>query len=144
MACSLRLTSDNALFDFPRVGIGTIPGYGGTQRLPRLVGKGKALEMLLTGDPIDAKEAYRIGLVNQITPVADPIPTANKVARRIMRNGPVSLGMGLSSVNHGKETSLDLECYMKALDAAVLTSTEDMKEGAQAFLEKRKLRLQGK
>lgn len=139
MARSLLLTSDNALFGFPEVGIGTIPGYGGTQRLPRLGGKGKALKMFLTCDLIEAKEAFRIDLVNQITPVADLIPTAKKAAQRIMANGSVSLRMDLSSVNNGKETLLDLGCYMEALDASVLTSTEYMKKGAQAFIEKRKL-----
>lgn len=143
MACSLRLASDNALFGFPEVGIGTIPGYGGTQRLPRLVGKGRALEMLLTGDPIDAKEAFRIGLVNHVTTRQDLMPMARKMATRIIKNGPIALRLTLKVVNQGMDTSLDMGCSMESLSAAVLTSTDDMKEGTNAFLEKRNPKFRG-
>lgn len=144
MACTIRLASENALFGFPEVGIGTIPGYGGTQRLPRLVGKGKALELLLTGDPIDAHEAHRIGLVNRVTPPKELLPSAEKMARRILRNGPKAVELALHVVNKGYDVPLSHGNYMEGLTTALLSNTHDMAEGIKAFLEKRPPKFIGK
>ena len=103
MACTLRIASENARLGQPEVKLGLIPGYAGTQRLPRLVGKGRALEMLLSGDPISASEAYRMGLVNQVVPAQDLIATAEKLAQKIMANAPLAVKFALEAVNHGLE-----------------------------------------
>jgi enoyl-CoA hydratase len=137
MACTIRLASENALFGFPEVGIGTIPGYGGTQRLPRLVGKGKAMELLLTGDPVDAREAHRIGLVNRVTTRKDLLPLAEKMALRILKNAPMAVELALRVVNKGGDVPLSHGNYMESLTTALLRSTKDMEEGTKAFLGKR-------
>ena len=144
MACNLRIASENARFGQPEVKLGVIPGYGGTQRLPRLVGKSKALEMLLTGEWIRAEEALRVGLVSQVVPLEQLLPAAESLARKIMANGPVAVCMVLEAVNRGLEMPLDqgvaLESGLFGKDFA----TEDMKEGMRAFFEKRPAKFRGK
>jgi len=144
MACTIRLASENALFGFPEVGIGTVPGFGGTQRLPRLVGKGKAMELLLTGDPVDAREAHRIGLVNRVTTRKDLLPLAEKMALRILKNAPMAVELALHAVNKGGDVPLSHGNYMEGLTSALLRSTQDMAEGTKAFLEKRTPKFVGK
>lgn len=137
MACSMRIASKNAKFGQPEVGLGIIPGYGGTQRLPRLVGKGRALELILTGDMITADEAYRIGLVNKVVEQSELMPAAETIAQKIIANAPLAVKYGLEAVNHGMEISqaegLRLEAELFGLSCA----TEDMKIGMAAFLEKK-------
>src|SRR3984957_5165618 len=105
MACTIRIAAENAKFGQPEVRLGVIPGYGGTQRLPRLVGKGRALQLILTGDLIDAAEAYRIGLVNEVVPAADLIPRAEALLKQILSNAPIAVQHSLEAVNKGLETS---------------------------------------
>jgi len=137
MACSMRIASKNAKFGQPEVSLGIIPGYGGTQRLPRLVGKGRALELILTGDMINADEAYRIGLVNKVVEQSELMPTAEIIAQKIIANAPLAVKYGLEAVNHGMEISqaegLRLEAELFGLSCA----TEDMKIGMATFLEKK-------
>jgi enoyl-CoA hydratase len=137
MACTLRIASENARFGQPEVKLGIIPGYAGTQRLPRLVGKGRALELILSGEPISAQEAWRIGLANQVVPVSDLIPAAEKVLQKVLANGPVALRYAIEAVNRGLEM---VEAEGEQLEAnlfGLCCATEDMKEGTRAFLEKR-------
>lgn len=137
MACSMRIASTNAKFGQPEVSLGIIPGYGGTQRLPRLVGKGRALELILTGDMVTADEAYRIGLVNKVVEQNELMPTAETTAQKIIANAPLAVKYGLEAVNHGLEISqaegLRLEAELFGLSCA----TEDMNIGMAAFLEKK-------
>ena len=137
MACTFRLASENAMLGQPEVKLGIIPGYGGTQRLPRLVGKGRALQILLTGDMVPAAEALRIGLVNQVVPQAELISTAEAIARKIMANAPVAVRLCLDAVNQGMEMSQDEGQFLEATLFGLSCATEDMKEGTKAFLEKR-------
>jgi enoyl-CoA hydratase len=138
MACSLRLASETAMFGQPEVKLGLIPGYGGTQRLPRLVGKGVALHLILTGETITAAEALRIGLVNEVLAPAELLPRAEALLAQIARNGPVAVGLALRAVHHGAEMSQAEGLQLEAALFALCASTEDLKEGARAFLEKRK------
>jgi enoyl-CoA hydratase len=144
MACTLRLASDNARLGQPEVKLGIIPGYGGTQRLPRLIGKGRAMEMIITGEMISAQEAHRIGLVNQVTTKEELLPTAEKIARQIMANGPVAIRLCLEAVNRGLEAPLDEALLLEATLFGLSCTTDDMREGTSAFLEKRKANFQGK
>jgi enoyl-CoA hydratase len=144
MACHLRLASQNAKFGQPEVKLGIGPGYGGTVRLPRLVGKGRALELLLTGDMIDAEEAYRIGLVNRVVPADDLIPEAEKLLRRILSNGPVAVRLCLEAVDCGLDLSVDESSLLEANHFGLIASTEDMREGMSAFLEKRSAEFRGR
>lgn len=144
MSCHMRVASTNARLGQPEVKLGIVPGYGGTQRLPRLVGKGRALEMILTGDPINAEEAYRIGLVNHVTPPEELIPTARKIAARILENGPAAVAMCLQAVIHGMEMPLPSALSWEASQFGISCATEDIREGTQAFLEKRKARFKGR
>jgi enoyl-CoA hydratase len=144
MACTLRLASDNARLGQPEVKLGIIPGYGGTQRLPRLIGKGRAMEMIITGEMISAQEAHRIGLVNQVTTKEELLPTAEKIARQIMANGPVAIRFCLEAVNRGLEAPLDEALLLEATLFGLSCTTDDMREGTSAFLEKRKANFQGK
>jgi enoyl-CoA hydratase len=144
LACTLRIASENARLGQPEVKLGLIPGYGGTQRLPRLVGKGRALEMLLSGDPISASEAYRIGLVNQVVAAQDLIATAEKLAQKIMANAPLAVKFALEAVNHGLEMPEAEGQFLEATLFGLCCTTADMKEGTRAFLEKRPARFTGK
>lgn len=138
MACHIRLAADNAKFGQPEVKLGIGPGYGGTARLPRLVGKGRALELLLTGGMIDAAEAHRIGLVNRVVPADRLLPEAEALARAILENGPLAIQACLEAVDAGLDTSLDQALLLEANHFGLLSSSSDMKEGTKAFLEKRK------
>lgn len=144
MACTLRIASENARFGQPEVKLGIIPGYAGTQRLPRLVGKGRALELVLTGDPINAQEAFRIGLVNQVVPLKDLMATAESVARKIMANGPLAVRFAMEAVNHGIEMSEAEGQFLEATLFGLCCTTEDKNEGTRAFLEKRPAKFVGK
>ena len=144
LACTMRLASENARLGQPEVKLGIIGGYGGTQRLPRLLGKGLALQMLLTGEMISAQEAHRIGLVNEVVPPAQLIARAEEIARKIIANGPLAIQYTLEAVNKGMEMPLAEGLFLEATLFAVACSTEDMKEGTKAFLEKRPAIFKGK
>jgi enoyl-CoA hydratase len=143
LACHIRLASDNAKLGLPEVKLGIIPGYGGTVRLPRLVGRGRALELILTGEMIDASEAFRIGLVNRVFPAAELMPAARALAARIADNGPVAVGLALQAVDHGYHASTADALQLEANLFGLLAATTDMKEGMSAFLEKRKAEFRG-
>ncbi|MCG8603808.1 enoyl-CoA hydratase-related protein, partial [bacterium] len=144
MACHIRLASDNARFGQPEVNLGLIPGNGGTQRLPRLVGKGRAIQLILTGEMIDAQEAYRIGLVNKVTTLAELIPTGEAIFKTIFSKAPIAASLGIEAINHGLELTLDEGIQLESNLFGLCFSTEDMKEGTQAFIEKRKAEFKGK
>jgi len=144
LACTMRLASENARLGQPEVKLGIIGGYGGTQRLPRLLGKGLALQVLLTGEMISAQEAHRIGLVNEVVPPAQLIARAEEIARKIIANGPLAIQYTLEAVNKGMEMPLAEGLFLEATLFAVACSTEDMKEGTKAFLEKRPAIFKGK
>ena len=144
MACTMRLASDNAKLGQPEVMLGIMPGYGGTQRLPRLVGKGLAMQLLLTGEQISAQEAHRIGLVNEVTAPAELIPRAEAIAQKIIANAPLAVQYALEAVNKGMEMPLAEGLYLEATLFAVCCATEDKKEGTTAFLEKRQAQFKGK
>lgn len=144
MACHLRIASENAKFGQPEVKLGIAPGYGGTQRLPRLVGKGNALHLILTGEMIDAKEAHRIGLVTRVVPAGELVATAEQILRGILSMGPLAVRLALEAVDQGYEMTLDLGLLLEANHFGLLAATEDMKEGLTAFLEKRPPRFRGR
>src|SRR5205085_1824620 len=144
MACSFRLASDNAKLGQPEVKLGIIPGYGGTQRLPRLVGKGLANQLLLSGEMINAQEALRIGLVNEVVPQAELMPRCEAIAQKIIANAPLAVQYCLEAVNHGCELPLAEGLYLEATLFAVACATDDKKEGTSAFLEKRAAAFKGK
>jgi enoyl-CoA hydratase len=133
----MRLALESAKLGQPEVKLGIIGGYGGTQRLPRLVGKGLALQMLLTGEMMSAQEAHRIGLVNEVVPPAQLISRAEDIAKKIIANGPLAIQYTLEAVNKGMEMPLHEGLFLEATLFAVACSTEDKKEGTTAFLEKR-------
>ena len=144
MACTLRVASENAKLGQPEINLGIIPGYGGTQRLPRLVGRGRALELLLTGNPIDAKEAHRIGLVDRVVPVGKALEEATKLAKEIAAKPPFAVKYILDAVHRGMDSTLKEGLRTESDLFGVVSATEDMKEGLNAFLEKRKASFQGK
>ncbi|HYX67992.1 MAG TPA: enoyl-CoA hydratase-related protein [Terriglobales bacterium] len=144
MACTLRLASDTAKLGQPEVKLGIIPGYGGTQRLPRLVGKGLAMQLALTGDQITAQEAYRIGLVNEVVPLGELIPRAEAIAKKIIANAPLAVQYAMEAVNHGLDMTLAEGLYLEATLFGVCCATEDKREGTTAFLEKRPAQFKGK
>lgn len=144
MACAIRIASENARFGQPEVSLGILPGYGGTQRLVRLAGRGRALEMLLTGDMIDAEEAYRIGLVNRVVPLAKLIDEVRRLAARILSRAPQAIRYCLEAVRSGVEHGLEAGLRQEAALFALAFATEDMREGTRAFLEKRQPRFSGK
>ncbi|HMD95726.1 MAG TPA: enoyl-CoA hydratase-related protein [Terriglobia bacterium] len=144
MACTLRIASDNARLGQPEVKLGIIPGYAGTQRLSRLVGKCRAMELILSGEPINAQEAYRIGLVNQVVPQKDLIATAEALARKIMANGPLAVRFSMEAINHGMEMTQEEGEFLEATLFGLCCTTADMKEGTRAFLEKRPAKFVGK
>ena len=137
LACTMRLASENAKFGQPEVKLGILPGYGGTQRLPRLVGKGLAMQMVLAGEMITAQEAYRIGLVNEVTSAAELIPRAEALAAKIIANAPLAVQYAMEAVNKGMEMTLAEGLFLEAALFGVCCATEDKKEGTTAFLEKR-------
>jgi enoyl-CoA hydratase/carnithine racemase len=137
MACTIRIAADSAKFGQPEVALGLLPGGGGTQRLPRLVGKGRALQLILSGEMISAQEAYRIGLVNEVVPGADLITRAETILRKIASNAPVAVKFALEATNKGTETSQDEGLLLEASYFGLCAATEDKKEGTSAFLEKR-------
>jgi len=144
MACTIRVAAENAKFGQPEVKLGIPPGAGGTQRLPRLVGKGRALQLILSGEMISAQEAYRIGLVNEVVPAAGLIARCEAILRQILANAPVAVRFALEAVNKGMETSLSAGLLLEASLFAICATTEDKKEGTAAFLEKRTARFQGR
>src|SRR5438105_4664505 len=137
MACTMRLASENAKFGQPEVKLGIIPGYGGTQRLPRLVGKGLALQLILAGEMISAQEAFRIGLVNEIVAQAELIPRCEAIAQKIIANAPLAVQYCMEAVNKGVEMTLPEGLYLEAVLFAMACATQDKREGTTAFLEKR-------
>jgi enoyl-CoA hydratase len=143
MACHIRIASEAAKFGQPEVKLGLIPGYGGTQRLPRLVGRGRALQLLLTGEMIDAQEAYRIGLVNRVVPAAELLPTANEMMRAILANAPIAIANLIEVVNRGYDATLEDALTLEATAFGLLAATDDKREGTRAFLEKRAARFSG-
>ena len=144
MACHVRIASESAKFGQPEAKLGIAPGYGGSVRLPRLVGKGRALELLLTGQMIDAAEAYRIGLVNRVVPGDRLLEESEKMLKTMLENGPLALRVCIEAVDSALETTLDEGLLLEANYFGLLASTSDMREGMAAFLEKRKARFTGK
>lgn len=144
MACTIRLAADTARFGQPEVNLGLIPGYAGSQRLPRLVGKGIALEILLTGDMVSAQRAYEIGLVNRVVPAAELMAEAMKLAQALAAKAPIAVRFILDAVNHGLEASFAVGQFQETTLFGTIASSDDMREGTKAFLEKRKAVWQGK
>ena len=144
MACTIRIAVEHAKFGQPEVALGLLPGGGGTQRLPRLVGKGRALQLILSGEMISAQEAYRIGLVNEIVPAADLITRAEAILNKIASNAPVAVKFSLEAVNKGLETSQGEGLLLEASYFGLCAATEDKKEGTSAFLAKRVPQFQGR
>ena len=143
MACTIRIASESAKFGQPEVKLGLLPGGGGTQRLPRLVGKGRALQLILTGEVIGAQEAYRIGLVNEVVPAADLISRAEAILKQIFSNAPVAVKYSLEAVNKGLDTSQAEGFALEASFFGLCAATEDKKEGTSAFLAKRAPQFRG-
>jgi enoyl-CoA hydratase/carnithine racemase len=144
MACTLRIAVDTARFGQPEVKLGLLPGGGGTQRLPRLVGKGRALQLILSGGMISAQEAYRIGLVNEVVPAANLIARAEEILKQIAANAPVAVRLSLEAVNKGMDTSQSEGFALEASYFGLCAATEDKKEGTSAFLEKRAPQFRGR
>jgi enoyl-CoA hydratase len=143
MACTFRIAADTATFGQPEINLGILPGYGGTQRLPRLVGKGKAMELILTGAPITAAEAERIGLVNRVVPAADLIVEVTQIASALAAQAPVATAYIINAINHGLEMPFAQGCAYEATLFGLSCATDDMREGTHAFLEKRKPTFRG-
>jgi enoyl-CoA hydratase len=144
MACHIRFASDNARFGQPEVKLGISPGYGGTVRLPRIVGRGRALELLLTGEMIDAMEAWRIGLVNRVVAPDQLLPESEALLGKILAQGPLAVGAVLEAVDAGSETSSAEALLLEANHFGLLSGTADMREGMQAFLGKRPAKFEGR
>jgi enoyl-CoA hydratase len=144
LACHIRVASEHAKFGLPEVKLGLIPGYGGTQRLPRLVGKGRAMELILGGGVIDAAEACRIGLVNRVVPAASLMDEARALAQAWAANAPIAMRYSMEAIAHGLETSFAEGSFVEASLFGLAFATEDMREGTRAFLEKRKPAFRGR
>jgi enoyl-CoA hydratase/carnithine racemase len=144
MACTIRIAAEHAKFGQPEVKLGLVPGGGGTQRLPRLVGKGRALQLILTGETISAQEAYRIGLVNEVVPAANLIERAEAILKQIAANAPIAVKFSLQAANKGLETSQAEGLMLEASYFGICAATEDKKEGTSAFLEKRAPKFRGR
>jgi enoyl-CoA hydratase len=143
MACHFRVASDNAKMGLPEVSLGVIPGYGGTQRLPQLIGKGRAMEMIMTAGMVPADEAFRAGLVNHVVPQAELLSFCNGIAQRILKNSPVAISQAINAVNANFKDGVN--GYKTEIDAfGFCFGTDDFKEGTTAFLEKRKATFVGK
>ena len=144
MACTIRIAADTAKLGQPEINLGIIPGYAGTQRLARLVGRGRALELLLTGDHISAQEAHRIGLVNRVVPAAELMAEARKLAAALAAKAPVAVKYIIDAVNKGLDMPFPDAQVFEATLFGLVSTTEDMREGTRAFLEKRKAEFKGK
>src|SRR5437870_9309015 len=144
MACTIRLAVETAKFGQPEVTLGLVPGGGGTQRLPRLVGKGRALHLILSGDMISAQEAFRIGLVNEVVPAADLITRAEAILNKIASNAPIAVKFALEAANKGLDTTQGEGLLLEASYFGLCAATEDKKEGTTAFLEKRAPQFRGR
>jgi enoyl-CoA hydratase len=144
MACTLRIAADTAKIGQPEINLGIIPGYAGTQRLARLVGKGKAMELILTGAQITAAEAERIGLVNRVVPAASLMSEVRSLAAALANNAPIAMRYIINAINKGLEMPFAEACVFEATLFGLVAATEDMKEGTRAFLEKRKAEFKGK
>jgi enoyl-CoA hydratase/carnithine racemase len=144
MACTIRIAVDGAKFGQPEVKLGLLPGGGGTQRLPRLVGKGRALQLILSGGMIGAQEAYRIGLVNEVVPAANLIARSEEILKQIASNAPVAVRLSLEAVHRGMDTSQSEGFALEASYFGLCAATEDKKEGTSAFLEKRAAQFHGR
>ena len=144
MACTIRIAVEHAKFGQPEVKLGLLPGGGGTQRLPRLVGKGRALQLILSGGLISAQEAYRIGLVNEIVPAADLIPRSEAILKEIVSNAPLAVRYALDAVNKGMDTSQTEGLTLEAAYFGLCAGTDDKKEGTSAFLQKRPAQFHGR
>jgi len=144
MACTLRLAADTAKIGLPEITLGILPGYAGTQRMARLVGKGRAMELILTGTPIPAEEAVRIGLINRMVPAANLMTEARALAAQLSKNAPMAMRYILSAINEGLEMPFAEACVYEATLFGLVASTDDMREGTRAFLEKRKANFKGR
>ena len=144
MACTIRIAADTAKLGQPEINLGIIPGYAGTQRLARLVGRGRAMELLLTGDHISAQEAHRIGLVNRVVPAAELLTETRKLATLLASKAPVAARYIIDAVNKGLEMPFPDAQVFEATLFGLVSTTEDMREGTRAFLEKRKAEFKGK
>lgn len=144
MCCDIRIASVKARFGQPEVALGVVPAFAGTQRLPRLIGKGRAKELLFTGDQIDADEAYRLGLVNKVVPIDQLLSTAKEIAHKIMSRGPVAVHLCKAAVNEGLDMDMESAQAYEAEVFGLCFATADQKEGMSAFLEKRQARFIGK
>ena len=144
LACHIRIASDRAQIGLPEVTLGIIPGYGGTQRMARLLGKGKALELICTGDRIGAEEAERIGLVNKVVPADQLMSEAETMARKIMTRGPLAIRAAIEAVMSGSEMPFEEGQFLEATLFGLLCASEDTKEGMAAFIEKRKADFKGR
>lgn len=144
LACHLRIATENAKFGQPEVKLGLIPGYGGTQRLPRLVGRAVALEMVLSGEMIDAQRALETGLVNRVVPAEDLLTASRELCEKMLSNAPVALRLGLEAVVRGSEMPLEDACAFEASLFGVACSTDDMREGITAFVKKRRPEFKGR
>jgi enoyl-CoA hydratase len=144
MACTLRMAADTARFGLPEINLGLIPGFAGTQRLARLVGRAKAMELILTGNPVSASDALAMGLVNRVVPAADLMHESRALAAELAAKPPIALRYAMEAVNHALEVPFAEGCRLEATLFGMLTTTSDMKEGTRAFLEKRKAQFTGK
>ena len=144
LACTMRIASRNAKLGQPEVKLGILPGYGGSQRLPRLCGKGVAHELILTGEMITAEEALRIGLVNRIVESAELLSTAESIAKKIIANAPLAVKYAMEAVEHGMEMPQEEGLFLEATLFGLCCATEDMREGTRAFIEKRPAKFQGR
>ena len=143
MACHVRIASESAQFGQPEVKLGIVPGFGGTQRLARLVGRGRALQLLLTGERIDAREAHRIGLVNAVVPAPEVLAAAQSMLGQMLANAPFAMALCIEAVDRGLDMGMDEGCALEANHFGLLAATSDMREGMQAFLEKRPAQFRG-
>jgi len=144
LACTIRLASKTAKLGQPEVKLGILPGYGGSQRLPRLCGKGVAHELVLTGEIISAEEALRIGLVNRVTESTELIPAAEALAKKIIANAPLAVKFAMEAIEHGMEMPQEEGLFLEATLFGLCCATEDMREGTRAFLEKRTAQFRGR
>ncbi len=144
LACTIRIASDNAKLGQPEVKLGILPGFGGSQRLGRIVGEGRAMEICLTAEPISAEEAHRIGLVNRVVPAGQALSAAREMAAKILANGPLAVAFTMEAIHHGLDLPLEDGLLLEATLFGLCASTSDMREGMAAFLEKRPARFEGK